>query len=81
MIDHCVAFAEKHSKEKMLVMYTTDALKMIAQNTAKSVSGSYFKHRYEDIITPKKEENEVNRADASGIIEKMKNKVNAIRER
>lgn len=81
MIDHCVAFAEKRSKEKMLVMYTTDALKMIAQNTAKSVGGSYFKHRYSEIISPNKDENEVNQADASGIIEKMKNKVNKIRER
>ena len=80
-MDHCIAFAEKHSKERVLTVYVTDALKMIAQNTAKGVGGSYLKNRYEEIISPNKDADEVNQADASGVIEKMKNKVNLIRER
>lgn len=37
-------------------MYITDALRIIAENTAKQVGGSYIKARYDEIVNPPKEE-------------------------
>lgn len=37
-------------------MYVTDALKLIAENTAKYAGGGYIQKRYADVITPQKEE-------------------------
>lgn len=34
-------------------MYVTDALKLIAENTAKMGGGSYVKARYYDVLHPK----------------------------
>lgn len=37
-------------------MYVTDALRLIAENTAKYAGGSYLKVRYHDVLHPKPEE-------------------------
>ena len=37
-------------------MYVTDALKLIAENTAKYAGGGYIQKRYVDVITTQKEE-------------------------
>lgn len=38
-------------------IYVTDALRLVAENTAKYASGDYIKARYADIIEPKKQDN------------------------
>lgn len=35
----------------------TDALRFVAENTARYASGSYIKARYSDMIEPKKQDN------------------------
>ena len=35
----------------------TDALRVVAENTARFASGNYIKARYADIIEPKKQDN------------------------
>lgn len=35
----------------------TDALRIVAENTAKFASGNYIKARYADMIEPKKQDN------------------------
>ena len=38
-------------------IYVTDALRLVAENTARYASGDYIKVRYADIIEPKKQDN------------------------
>lgn len=38
-------------------IYVTDALRLVAENTARYASGNYIKARYADIIEPKKQDN------------------------
>ena len=38
-------------------IYVTDALRVVAENTARYASGDYIKVRYADIIEPKKQDN------------------------
>ena len=38
-------------------IYVTDALRLVAENTARYASGDYIKARYADIIDPKKQDN------------------------
>ncbi len=40
----------------MYRIYVTDALRIIAENTAKNVGGSYLQARYVDFAIPQKEE-------------------------
>lgn len=58
MIDNCIAFYLKYEEEKAYKIYVSDALKVIAENTAKFGGGSTLTVRYYDIINPKKEEEE-----------------------
>lgn len=51
-----MAYFKKEQQEKAYKMYITDALKIIAENTAKQVGGSYLTARYAEMIEPKKEE-------------------------
>ena len=52
----------------------TDALKILAENTAKYSGGSYMKIRYYDLIQPKPEENRT----PEEIIGNMKEKIERI---
>ena len=38
-------------------IYVTDALRLVAENTARYASGDYSKMRYAEIIEPKKQDN------------------------
>lgn len=38
-------------------IYVTDALRLVAENTARYASGDYIKVRYADMIEPKKQDN------------------------
>lgn len=37
-------------------IYVTDALRLVAENTARYASGNYIKARYADMIEPKKQD-------------------------
>ena len=56
MIDHCIAFSRKQEEEKVYKIYVTDALKIIAENTARFAGGSSLNIRFYDIINPVKVE-------------------------
>ena len=56
VIEHYIAYFKKEQIEKTYQLYITDALKMIAENTAKQSGGSYITTRYADLIAPGVEE-------------------------
>lgn len=58
MISHCVTSFRKNQKERAFRTYVTDALKVIAENTARYAGGSTMTLRYVDIMEPKKETEE-----------------------
>lgn len=53
VIDHAVAFCNERQKRETLHVYVTDALKIIAENTARFAGGGVINARYYDIMHPK----------------------------
>ena len=45
------------AKTEAYRIYVTDALRVVAENTARFASGNYIKARYADMIEPKKQDN------------------------
>lgn len=56
VIEHYIAYFQKEQREKVFKIYVSDALRILTENTAKQVGGSYLTARYADLIGPKKEE-------------------------
>jgi hypothetical protein len=71
VIDHCISYFYKEQRHKAYEVYVTDVLRIIAENTAKQVGGSYIKMRYNDIVDPPKEESR----SANEIIDSIRNKL------
>lgn len=74
VIDHCISCFHKEQKKKLHDVYVTDVLRLISENTAKTVGGSYMKVRYLDLIDPKKEETRT----ANEVIDNIRNKLKGI---
>lgn len=53
VIDHAVASYNERQKREVLHIYITDALKVIAENTARFAGGNVINVRYHDILHPK----------------------------
>lgn len=51
-------------------IYVTDALRLVAENTARYASGDYIKARYADIIEPKKQDNRTCEEITADIVER-----------
>lgn len=52
-----MARVNERAKTEVYRIYVTDALRLIAENTARYASGDYIKARYADIFEPKKQDN------------------------
>lgn len=61
--------------DKAYRVYVTDALKAIAENTARYVGGGYIKARYADLIEPNIEPNPEETRTPEQIVDRMKEKI------
>jgi hypothetical protein len=52
-----VARLNERAKTEVYRIYVTDALRIVAENTARFASGNYIRARYADMIEPKKQDN------------------------
>ena len=52
-----MARLNERAKTESYRIYVTDALRVVAENTARFASGNYIKARYADMIEPKKQDN------------------------
>ena len=52
-----MARLNEKSRNDAYRIYVTDALRIVAENTARYAGGNYIKARYADIIEPKKQDN------------------------
>ena len=52
-----MARINEREKTETYRIYVTDALRVVAENTARFASGNYIKARYADMIEPKKQDN------------------------
>lgn len=52
-----MARLNEKAKTEAYRIYVTDALRFVAENTARYASGRYIKARYSDMIEPKKQDN------------------------
>lgn len=48
---------EQYRRDVAYRIYVSDSLRIITENTAKAVGGSYIEGRYKDIIKPKRQDN------------------------
>ena len=53
----CAARFVERARAEAYRIYVTDALRFVAENTARYAGGSYIKARYSDMIEPKKQDN------------------------
>lgn len=56
VIDHCIASLRRRNRELEFRVYVTDALKLISENTAKYVGGSYMPSRFAEKYLPEKKQ-------------------------
>lgn len=59
VIEHCVSAFVKMQEDKAFRVYVTDALKAIADNTARQVKGATLSKRFVDLITPEPSAEEI----------------------
>lgn len=52
-----MARINEREKTEAYRIYVTDALRIVAENTAQYVGGDYIKARYIDVVEPKKQDN------------------------
>lgn len=69
--DLCISLFQKEQEEKAVKIYYAECLRIITENTAKMVSGSYVQAKLQDILDPEPEDNRT----ADDIIEGIKNKL------
>ena len=72
MIDHCIKLYTIAQRQEIYKIYVSDALRIIAENTAKFAGGSYIKKRYIDLIESKKQKED--KRTAQEIIDDVVNK-------
>lgn len=73
VIDYCIAFFREKQKEEFFKIYVTDALKVIAENTANMMGGKAMSIRFYDMINPKEIEES-----AEDIIKRISEKIEMI---
>lgn len=56
MIDHCVAEFQQRQKVLAYQRYVADGIKVISENTAKFVGGSYLTKYFVDLINHQEDE-------------------------
>lgn len=71
VMEYCISSLRKWEKELEYRVYITDALKAIAENTAKNVGGTFLTKRYVDSVLPSNKK-EVTSAQ---VVSKMKKKI------
>lgn len=54
VVDYCITSLRNRNREKAFRIYVTDALKYIAENTAKFCGGTYMNNRFADLMAPPK---------------------------
>lgn len=54
---YCAARFVELARAEAYRIYVTDALRIVAENTAQYAGGNYIKARYTDMIEPKKQDN------------------------
>ena len=70
-------FLKKKTEERAFKIYITDALKAIAENTARQAGGRTMTKRYVDIITPPKpEDDEAPEEKSQKIVDRIRSKLN-----
>lgn len=82
VIDHCIGFFRRKNERLLYEVYVTDALKAIAENTARMYGGSSMKTRYAELVQERKgmdDGGEVKaERTANEIISNIKDKINKL---
>ena len=66
--DLCISLFQKEQEDKAIKIYYAECLRIITENTAKMVCGSYIAAKFADIINPKPADNRTGEEMAADII-------------
>ena len=67
---YAIARFNQHQRDLAYRIYVTDCLRIISENTAKMVGGSYITAKFADIINPKPVDNRPGEEIAADIIKR-----------
>ena len=70
MKDFCISLFQKEQEDKAVKIYYAECLRVITENTAKKVDGSYITTKLSDIINPKPVEKRTGEEIAADIIKR-----------
>lgn len=72
--DTCIALFKKEQREKLILTYFSECLRILTENTAGAEKRNYINLKLDDILNPKI----VEEKSADDIINRMKNKAKKI---
>lgn len=67
----CISLFQKEQEEKAVKIYYAECLRVISENTAKFVGGSYIQAKLQDILNPKPADNRTSDDIIEGIRKKL----------
>ena len=67
----CISLFQKEQEEKAVIIYYAECLRIMTENTAKMVGGSYIEAKLQDVLNPKPVDNRT----ADDIIDGIRNKL------
>jgi hypothetical protein len=70
--DTCISLFNKEQEEKAYKIYVADCLRLITENTAASVGGSYITMRWADVINPQPQKEQKEGEAKERIISKLR---------
>lgn len=70
-MDHCISIFHKKNEEDAYKFYVTDVLKIMLEDVARHMGGSYVQVRFADIMNPPKKETRT----AEEVINNIKDKL------
>ena len=68
--DFCISLFQKEQEDKAVKIYYGECLRIISENTAKAVCGSYITAKFADIINPKPVDDRAGEEIAADIIKR-----------
>lgn len=79
MIDNYISVFHKEQKDKLYRIYVTDTLRLLTENTAKHVGGTYIQAHYSDFLEPQKQvDKEKEEQDAEAVITNIMDKLRKV---
>lgn len=79
MIDHCISSFLQRQEDRLYRTYVTDSLKIMSENIAKYIGGSYMPERFAKVYEPREKRPEKDEKTEEEVINDIDARLKAIR--